>query len=90
MPIEVVEVPLPTPWGVFQVRAFELTSGHVCLALVHGEVEGRANVLTRVHSECLTGDTLESLRCDCGIQLRLALADDRSRGSWRPRVRHRP
>jgi 3,4-dihydroxy 2-butanone 4-phosphate synthase/GTP cyclohydrolase II len=73
MPIEVVEVPLPTPWGVFEVRAFELASGHVYLALVHGDVEGRADVLTRVHSECLTGDTLESLRCDCGIQLRLAL-----------------
>src|SRR6188472_3361609 len=73
MPIEVVEVPLPTPWGVFDVRAFELASGHVYLALVHGEVDGRADVLTRVHSECLTGDTLESLRCDCGVQLRQSL-----------------
>src|SRR5256885_5788887 len=70
---EVVRVPLPTPWGVFDVRAFETTSGYVYLALVHGDVEGKAGVLVRVHSECLTGDTLGSLRCDCGVQLRLAL-----------------
>jgi 3,4-dihydroxy 2-butanone 4-phosphate synthase/GTP cyclohydrolase II len=80
-PIEVVRVPLPTPWGTFDVRAFETASGHVYLALVHGDVRGHDGVLTRVHSECLTGDTLGSLRCDCGIQLRLAMrfiaAEDR-------------
>lgn len=70
---EVVRVPLPTPWGVFDVRAFEAPSGHVYLVLVFGEVEGKAQVLVRVHSECLTGDTLGSLRCDCGVQLRVAL-----------------
>ena len=39
-----------------------------------GEVEGAENVLVRVHSECLTGDVFHSLRCDCGEQLDLALA----------------
>src|SRR5688500_10536618 len=72
-PVEVVRVPLPTPWGMFDVRAFEAASGHVYLAMVHGDVHDHTGVLSRVHSECLTGDTLGSLRCDCGIQLRLAL-----------------
>lgn len=58
---------------MFEARAFECTSGYVYLALVLGDVEDRDEVLTRVHSECLTGDALGSLRCDCGVQLRLAL-----------------
>ncbi|MGH9278921.1 MAG: GTP cyclohydrolase II RibA [Acidimicrobiales bacterium] len=66
-------VALPTPWGRFLAHAFERPSGHVYVALVRGEVAGRDGVLARVHSECLTGDTLGSLRCDCGLQLRLAL-----------------
>jgi len=44
------------------------------IALVKGEVRGRENVLVRVHSECLTGDILGSLRCDCGQQLESSLA----------------
>lgn len=59
--------------GVFDAHAFETSSGHVYLALVLGDIAGGHDVLTRVHSECLTGDVLESLRCDCGTQLRLAL-----------------
>jgi 3,4-dihydroxy 2-butanone 4-phosphate synthase/GTP cyclohydrolase II len=59
--------------GEFDLRAFEVRSGHVYLALVRGHVDGRDGVLTRVHSECLTGDALGSLRCDCGVQLRTAL-----------------
>jgi GTP cyclohydrolase II len=59
--------------GNFDVQAFECRSGYVYLALVHGDVAGEAGVLTRLHSECLTGDALGSLRCDCGVQLRLAL-----------------
>ena len=70
---EVVRVPLPTPVGVFDLRGFESEAGQVTLALVHGDVEGEEGVLTRLHSECLTGDALDSLRCDCGVQLRLAL-----------------
>ena len=66
-------VPLPTTFGVFDTYAFECPNGMVYLALVRGEIDGVAEVLTRVHSECVTGDTLGSLRCDCGTQLRLAL-----------------
>ena len=70
---ELASVPLPTSLGVFDARAFESASGLVYLALVRGEVAGAEDVLTRVHSECLTGDALRSLRCECGIQLQLAL-----------------
>ena len=70
---EVARVPLPTPWGVFDVRAFESPTDHVYLAMVRGNVKHKDGVLVRLHSECLTGDALGSLRCDCGVQLRLAL-----------------
>src|SRR6187402_950608 len=70
---EVARVPMPTPWGVFDVRAFESPTDHVYLAMVRGNVEHKDGVLVRLHSECLTGDALGSLRCDCGIQLRHAL-----------------
>src|ERR1700750_2994831 len=68
-----VRVALPTPYGVFSVHAFERPSGHVYLAMVLGEIGEGEDVLVRLHSECLTGDALGSLRCDCGVQLRLAL-----------------
>jgi 3,4-dihydroxy 2-butanone 4-phosphate synthase/GTP cyclohydrolase II len=65
---------IPTPYGDFQGIAFESTiDGEDHLALVRGEVEGRQDVLVRVHSECLTGDVFGSLRCDCGSQLQFAL-----------------
>ncbi len=70
---EVARVPLPTPYGEFQAHAFETPSGHVYIALVAGEVVDGEGVLARVHSECLTGDALGSLRCDCGVQLRTSL-----------------
>jgi GTP cyclohydrolase II len=70
---EAVRVPLPTPFGVFDVHAFERASGHVYVAMVLGDIGDGEDVLVRLHSECLTGDALGSLRCDCGIQLRLAL-----------------
>jgi GTP cyclohydrolase II len=73
LPRAAVCVPLPTPAGVFEARAFELPSGHVYVALSRGGVDGQDDVLCRLHSECLTGDALGSLRCDCGVQLRLAL-----------------
>jgi GTP cyclohydrolase II len=59
--------------GEFDLHAYEAEAGHVYLALVVGVVDGREGVLTRVHSECLTGDVLGSLRCDCGVQLRTAM-----------------
>ena len=70
---ELTRVTLPTPYGLFETYAFESSTGTVHLALVKGSVAGKRSVLTRLHSECLTGDALGSLRCDCGGQLRLAL-----------------
>jgi 3,4-dihydroxy 2-butanone 4-phosphate synthase/GTP cyclohydrolase II len=65
---------IPTDFGDFEGIAFESTlDGEHHLALVRGDVAGRANVLVRVHSECLTGDVFGSLRCDCGPQLQFAL-----------------
>ena len=71
---------LPTEYGEFRIFGYRSrvdASAHV--ALVRGDVEGRADVLTRVHSVCLTGDVFGSLRCDCGTQLHEAMrriADD--------------
>jgi 3,4-dihydroxy 2-butanone 4-phosphate synthase/GTP cyclohydrolase II len=70
---EVASVSLPTEFGEFQARAFECLSGFVYLALTRGDIADGGPVLTRLHSECLTGDALGSLRCDCGLQLRLAM-----------------
>jgi 3,4-dihydroxy 2-butanone 4-phosphate synthase / GTP cyclohydrolase II len=68
-------VRLPTAYGEFTAVAFrETLTGKHHVALVKGDVEGRENVLVRVHSECLTGDVFHSLRCDCGEQLEQALA----------------
>jgi len=68
------EVRLPTAYGEFRAIGYEsLIDGHSLIALVKGDVEGKEDVLVRVHSECLTGDVFSSLRCDCGLQLRLAL-----------------
>lgn len=65
---------LPTQWGVFEMHGFEdLKEGKEHLVLTMGRVDDGAPVLTRVHSECLTGDALFSLRCDCGNQLQAAL-----------------
>lgn len=65
---------LPTPWGVFTLHGFEeLETGKEHIALTLGNVSSGKPVLARVHSECLTGDSLFSLRCDCGSQLQSAL-----------------
>ncbi len=70
----VEEAKMPTKYGDFRVVAYESVLDKKChLALVKGDVAGKQNVLVRVHSECLTGDVLGSLRCDCGEQLALAL-----------------
>lgn len=68
------EARLPTEWGEFRVIAYRsLIDEREHLAVVRGEVEGRDDVLVRMHSECLTGDVFGSQRCDCGEQLELAL-----------------
>ncbi|MCK5801686.1 MAG: bifunctional 3,4-dihydroxy-2-butanone-4-phosphate synthase/GTP cyclohydrolase II [Lentisphaeria bacterium] len=67
-------IKLPTPAGPFDLHCFvSKTDGREHLALVHGEVKGKENVLVRVHSECLTGDVFHSQRCDCGEQLHAAM-----------------
>lgn len=72
-PREVANLPIATAAGEFDLRAFEAASGRVYLLMGRGDLGDGRSVLTRLHSECLTGDALGSLRCDCGIQLRLAL-----------------
>jgi 3,4-dihydroxy 2-butanone 4-phosphate synthase/GTP cyclohydrolase II len=70
----VAEARLPTGFGEFRVVAYTNDvdrAEHV--ALVHGEVSGRSDVLVRMHSRCLTGDVFGSLRCDCGPQLHAAM-----------------
>lgn len=75
---ELIDVPadarLPTEYGDFRIRVFhEDTTGLDHVALTLGDMIGPDPVLVRVHSECLTGDALGSLRCDCGPQLETAL-----------------
>lgn len=70
----IVETNLPTKYGEFRCIVYEeVAEPYAHLALVRGEVRGRERVLVRVHSQCLTGDVLHSLRCDCGAQLDQAL-----------------
>ena len=65
---------LPTRFGRFKIVAFwNNRDGKEHVALVHGEAMGASELPTRLHSECLTGDALGSLRCDCRDQLEVAL-----------------
>jgi GTP cyclohydrolase II len=65
---------IPTKYGDFHLCYYTNTEDDKAhLALYMGEVENAGNVLTRVHSECFTGDVLGSLRCDCGEQLDFAM-----------------
>ena len=65
---------IPTTWGEFRAFAYEsVVDGRTHVALVLGDIGDGADVMTRVHSECLTGDVFGSLRCDCGSQLERAL-----------------
>jgi GTP cyclohydrolase II len=66
---------LPSRFGEFQVVAFwNNRDGKEHAAFVHGDITGEENVPVRLHSECLTGDAIGSLRCDCRDQLESALA----------------
>lgn len=69
----VVETRLPTEHGEFTAVGYRAADGTEHVALVHGEIGDGADVLVRVHSECLTGDVFDSVRCDCGPQLDAAL-----------------
>ncbi|ANF17037.1 GTP cyclohydrolase [Buchnera aphidicola (Schlechtendalia chinensis)] len=70
----IAETKLPTLFGEFSMIVFEEKKGgknHI--ALVYGNIKNRNPVLSRIHSECLSGDAFFSLRCDCGFQLQSAL-----------------
>ena len=71
----IVSTALPTEFGEFTAVGYRsLVDDKHHVAMVKGEVDGKDDVLVRVHSECLTGDVFHSLRCDCGEQLEAALA----------------
>ncbi len=79
----VAAVPMPTKHGEFTAYGYVNTiNGEHHIALVKGEIGKGEDVLCRVHSECLTGDTFGSLRCDCGDQFAkaMALVEERGRG----------
>ncbi len=73
---------IPTPYGEFALHAYhsEIT-GEEALAWVHGDPDTSRPVLVRVHSQCLTGDIFGSERCDCGLQLHMALERIQEQGS---------
>ena len=70
----VTEARMPTRFGVFRIRGYQnKLNGEHHVALIMGEVDEDTPILTRVHSECLTGDALGSIRCDCGEQYEAAM-----------------
>lgn len=69
----VTSTQLPTQFGTFLLHGFD-SGDSANLALTYGDIQGREPVLARIHSECMTGDALYSLRCDCGKQLEAAMA----------------
>jgi 3,4-dihydroxy 2-butanone 4-phosphate synthase/GTP cyclohydrolase II len=78
----VVETRLPTRHGEFKIIAYRsLVDPAEHVALVKGDIQAEDSVLVRVHSECLTGDVFDSLRCDCGEQADIALQRIEQEGS---------
>lgn len=78
---KIAEADLPSKYGHFRINAYESKLDGKChLAIVKGDVRGKKDVLVRVHSECLTGDALGSMRCDCGEQLATALKNIEAEG----------
>jgi GTP cyclohydrolase II len=72
---QVAEADFPTRFGQFRIYGFSYTAGaksEEIVALRMGDLEHGGPPLVRIHSQCLTGDTFHSLRCDCGAQLELA------------------
>jgi len=85
---KVSEVNMPTKWGNFKAITYRtiinpetVTAADTHIALVKGDVKGKKDVLVRVHSQCLTGDTFGSKRCDCGEQLDSAFKLIKKNGS---------
>lgn len=78
---KIAEADLPSKYGHFRIHAYESKLDGKChLAIMKGDVLGKKDVLVRVHSECLTGDALGSMRCDCGEQLATALKNIEAEG----------
>lgn len=82
---EKIDVPadarLPTKYGEFRIRIFhESSTGLDHVALTLGDMSGPDPVLVRVHSECVTGDSFASTRCDCGSQLEYTLEEIQRKG----------
>jgi len=78
----VSDASLPTEHGTFQAHVFEsVLDGEQHLALVYGDIANAKEILVRVHSECLTGDVMGSMRCDCGPQLHTAMAKIAAEGA---------
>jgi 3,4-dihydroxy 2-butanone 4-phosphate synthase/GTP cyclohydrolase II len=78
----IAEADLPTRLGEFRVIGYEsIVDRREHLALVKGDIAGTANVLVRMHSECMTGDVFGSLRCDCGEQLGAAMRQIEEEGA---------
>ena len=78
---QIADVDFPSRYGHFRIKAYESTLDGKChIAVIKGDVAGKKNVLVSVHSECLTGDALGSLRCDCGDQLATALKNIEKEG----------
>ncbi len=72
---KVREIRFPSEFGEFDLHLYRsLASGHNHVALTMGDIRREKPVLVRVHSQCFTGDVLGSMRCDCGLQLRRAMA----------------
>lgn len=73
---QLVSCNLPTEFGKFRLHAIpDWGSGRELIAITMGDVSNGLPVLTRLHSECLTGDVFHSLRCDCGAQLKVAMRE---------------
>ena len=70
----IAEANLPTEFGIFRIAGFRNeTNGEEFVALVKGELNAERASLVRIHSQCLTGDVFQSIKCDCGPQLHYAM-----------------
>jgi GTP cyclohydrolase II len=79
---EVAQAALPSKFGKFTIHGFAGKGPlEEAVALVHGKIDGKRAPLVRIHSQCLTGDVLASLRCDCRAQLELSLKKIAKAGS---------
>ncbi|MBM3708938.1 MAG: GTP cyclohydrolase II [Actinobacteria bacterium] len=79
---KIAEINLPTKWGNFRAATYmSVIEPETHIAFVMGDIKGKKDVLVRVHSQCLTGDTFGSQRCDCGEQLDTAFKMIKKEGS---------